>query len=837
MKHILIFLLAISCLNLSAQETWNVSYPNDDFSEDALLDLRYLNEESAGDRGFIKQSADGEGFTYGDGEEIRFWAVGGGDQASRYSFRSLNDEKLEYFAKFLAKKGVNMIRFHGKIFSKTNYLDSVDRDEVTDIWRMVAAMKKEGIYSTISPFWAGHMENIPAAWDLGDYHGQDATPWALMYFEPKFKNAYKLWVEYLFTEVNPYTGLALKDDPAVAIIQIKNEDGVFFWTIQNVKPSLLAMMESQYYDWLINKYGTINDAYTAWSNETMDEDDPGQGKMGLYIIWHATQEQTGGMQNRLTDQMEFYAYVQRGFYQEIYDHLRALGCQQLINGNNWKTADPVKLFDIERYTNDVCEVIAVNRHINMQHMGENNGWRIEPGHKYGGTSILLEPHRLPVNVKQIQGKPFILSESAWNLPLKYQAEGPFLIASYMSLTGFDGYYWFSPSSHKVDSLQYWDFANVQGQMPMFRWTVSTPGQIDLFPANALMYRKGFIQQGENIVHEERTLQSLYERETPIISEENSFDPNRDDWGNSGGNEETELSPITYLAGQVTVKYDGDPNNTTISPELNDLIDFSAKKVTSVTGELSWDYKNGICLLDAPSAQGFCGFPGEKESFELTDITIKPKNNYLAVNVVSMDDNPLNTSEKILIQVGTTYRPTLWEEVASTFEFDGETVDGFEIKNVGKMPWQAQISRLTVVINNPHIQSAYLLDQNGYEIREVYVGKDENDDNYKEVFIPGNGMYVVADTRPATVSALGNTDFDEIKIYPNPNNGQLKIESPENKVLFDEIEILSLSGRVMRTYSSENRIYDLNLPDGLYIVKLKSEEKVIKTQKILLSSSF
>jgi hypothetical protein len=836
MKRTIFILLAISNLNLSAQETWNISYPNDNFSVDALLDLRYLNEEQAGDRGFIKQSINGEGFTYGDGEEIRFWAVGGGDLASRNAFRSLDDDKLDYFAKFLAKKGVNMIRYHGQIFSKTNYLDSVDKEEVTDIWRTVAAMKKEGIYSTISPFWAGHIETIPAAWDLGDYHGEDATPWALMYFEPKFKNAYKQWVEYLFTETNPYTGLALKDDPAVAIIQIKNEDGVFFWTIQGVKPSLLALMESQYYDWLINKYGTINDAYTAWSNETIDEDDPGQGKMGLYIIWHATQEQTGGMQSRLTDQMEFYAYVQRGFYQEIYDHLRTLGCQQLINGNNWKTADPIKLFDIERYTNDVCEVLAVNRHINLKHIGNNNGWRIEPGHQYEGKSILLEPHRLPINVKQLQGKPFILSESAWNLPLKYQAEGPFLIASYMSLTGFDAYYWFSPSSHKIDSLPYWDFANVQGQMPMFRWTISTPGQIDLFPANALMYRKGYIQQGENIVHEERTIQSLYERETPIISEENSFDPNRDDWGNSGGSEETELSPITYLAGQVTVKYGGDPNNTTISPELDDLIDFSAKKVTSVTGELSWDYKNGICLLDAPSAQGFCGFPGERESFEFTDVTIKTQNDYLAVNVVAMDDNPINTSEKILIQVGTTYRPTLWEEVESTFEFDGETVNGFEIKNVGKMPWQAQNSKLTVVINNPNIQSAYLLDQNGYEIREIYIGKDENDDNYKEVFIPGNGMYIIADTRPATVSALGKNDYDEIKIYPNPNNGRLKIEFPQNKTLFDEIEILSLTGKVMKKISSESRTYSLNLPDGIYIIKLKSEEKVIKTQKILLNSS-
>jgi hypothetical protein len=594
----------------------------------------------------------------------------------------------------------------------------------------------------------------------------------------------------------------------------------------------MAIMQTQYHDWLIDKYGTINDAYLAWSNETLPEDDPGGGKMGLYIIWFATQDQTGGMHARITDQMEYYAYVQRGFYQEIYDHLRNMGCQQLINGNNWKTADPIRLFDVERYTNDVCEVMAVNRYYAPQHLGNNNGWRIEPGHQYVGQSVLFEPHKLPINVKQVQGKPFLVTESAWNLPHKYQAEGPFLIASYMSLSGFDAYYWFSPSSHKIDTLPYWDFANVQGQMPMFRWTVSTPGQMDLFPANALMFRKGYIQQGENIVHEERTLQSLFERETPIISEENSFDPNRDSWDSSGNSGETELAPITYLAGQVTVKYDGDPNNTIVSPNLGELLDFNAKKITSVTGELVWDYENGMCILDAPSVQGICGFPGNKEVFDLTDVTIKTRNEYTTVNVVAMDDKSINLSEKILIQVGTVYRPTLWRETESTFDLGGETVNGFLIQNVGQMPWQAVISDLSVVINNPNIESAYVLNQNGYEAREIFVGKDESNANYKEVFVPRNAMYVIADTRPATVSALDNSEFEQIRIYPNPNEGLLKIVSPEGKKLYDGIEVLSLTGKILKKFNSYKSVYNLDLPDGVYIIKLLSKQKVIKTEKIL-----
>jgi hypothetical protein len=811
-------------------DRYNLSFPADNFSEDALLDLSYLNENVAGENGFIALSDDGESFVNGNGDEIRFWAIGGGDVASRNAFRALNNEQLAYYAKFLAKKGVNMIRYHGGIHSVTNDLNQVNTEAVEDIWRLVAAMKKEGIYTTISPFWAGHMGNMPAAWDLGDYKGE-VKPWGLMYFESKFKEAYKTWVEYLYNETNPHTGMALKDDPAVGIIQIKNEDGVFFWTIQDVKPSLKAVMESQYYSWLINKYGTISAAYASWENDILEEDDVANGRMGLYIIWHATQPQSGGRHKRLTDQIAFYAETQRNFYQEMYDHYRSIGCKQIINGNNWKTADALRLFDAERWTNEVCDVMAVNRYVDPGHIGDNSGWRIEPGHHYVGNSVMKQPHNFPINVKQVAGKAFIMSESAWNLPNKYQAEGPFLIAAYMSLTGFDGYYWFSPSSYTYDANPYWDFAQVNGQVPMFRWTVSTPGQIGMFPANALMYRKGFIAKGEVVVHEERTLQSVFEREIPMISEENSFDPNRDNYENNTEAGETEIAPIAYLAGQVRVVYDGNPANSVVSPSLGNLLDFQNKKVSAITGELTWDYTNGMCVLDAPSAKGICGFPGSKQRYELTDVTINTKNEYVVVNVVSMDDLPVNQSEKVLIQIGTTYRPTGWIEQAASFQLGGQTVQGFEIRDVGKMPWRAQNSEVSVVINNPNIQSARLLNMNGYESREIYVMTNDTND-HKEIKVPANGMYIIADTRPASVLGLDELQ-GKVSIYPNPAEGFFNIKIDDEGLDFTHIDILDLTGKVLRKFNHKSDHYELKLPEGAYLVQLSNKEGLVMSKKIII----
>ncbi|MCK5279053.1 MAG: hypothetical protein KAK04_10950, partial [Cyclobacteriaceae bacterium] len=58
---ILIFTFTIS-LAQDPQNGWSFEYNVDNFTDDALLDLRYLNEATAGDNGFIRLSADGSHF-------------------------------------------------------------------------------------------------------------------------------------------------------------------------------------------------------------------------------------------------------------------------------------------------------------------------------------------------------------------------------------------------------------------------------------------------------------------------------------------------------------------------------------------------------------------------------------------------------------------------------------------------------------------------------------------------------------------------------------------------------------------------------------------------------
>jgi len=740
--HSILAILSLTFISCQQQpEPWAFEYPGDDFTEEALLDLRYLNEDYAGEHGFIELSEDGESFMREDGEPIRFWPVNGGG-----STRGMSDEELAWHARFLAKQGVNMNRWHGSInpSGKGTDIFDVDTAEVEAIWRFVAAMKREGIYSTISPFWPhnGHMGDwVPEEWGIEGYSGTDAL-WEVLYFNDRLKEAYKTWVKYLYTEVNPHTGVALKDEPAVGIIQIENEDGVFFWTMQSIKPELKELVGELFAEWLKEKYGSLAAAYQAWDGERLSGDRPSEGVLDIYGTWEMVQEVSGGKAARLADQTEFYAHRQRSFYDDIHDYYRnELGCRQLINPNNWKTASPEKLDDLERYTYLGCEVPAVNRYYAPGHFGQDNGWRINPGHFYQGESCLKNPLKLPVNVKQVAGKPFMITESGWNPPHVYQSEAPPLIAAYQALTGHDAYYWFYITSKAYMEFPYFEFTkDSAGMYAMNRWTYSTPGGIAQFPAYALMFRNGYISEGEVMVHEVRELDAMWNRESALISEETSFDPNRDQLeGIVTADVNSELNPFAFLTGPVKTTYGGDPSETYVNDKLPELIDMEAGTVESVTGELLFDHANGIFKYESEKAAGVSGFLGTKGEFDMEDIMVKTTNEYISVGVVSIDEKPIRESGRLLVQTGTTYRPTDWEQEPATYEREGDTLSGFTILNTGKMPWLAQPTMVELTVMNPGITKAVLLDLAGYPVRELNL-KRKSDRVVVE--LPPESLYVV-----------------------------------------------------------------------------------------------
>jgi hypothetical protein len=705
--------------------TWAFHAASDEFAPDALLDLRWLNERVSGEHGFVRRSTEGSDFVLGDGRPARFWAVGD----------SAFDKDLARHARFLAKRGINMVRFHCNITPTGNDLLAIDPADRDRLWKGVAAMKKEGIYVTYSPYWAGASHTKPALGYLDDGGNQN---WGLLFFDPKLQAAYKNWMKQVLTEKNPYTGIALGQDPALAILEIQNEDSLLFWTVQGIKGPARKELRRQFGAFAAKKYGSLESARAAWQGAAPSPDQDGpddfaQGEAALYLTWQLTQHGgNAGQQQRSADQMQFLAETMRRFNRMIGDYLKNdLGCRQLVNAGNWRTADNVTMLDAERWSYTANEVMAVNRYYDGVHEGANSGWAICPGDRFTDDSVLLRPRELPLTLKQVAGFPMIITESSWVPPLSHQSEGPFLVAAYQSLTGVDAYFWFATGEEDWRQP-----GSANGFLPSeAKWVCATPMLMGQWPAAALMFRLGYIRQGAPVVSEQRALGDLWQRRMPIIAEDAGYDPNRDQANMSKeSNIKDGINPLAYLVGPVVAHYDGDPAQSQ-EIDLTKYIDPQRKIVHSVTGEITLDYGQGLCKLDTPKAQGVTGFLKAAGPCRFTDVEIRSGNDYATVLVVAMDDKPLRESGKILVQVGTTERPLGWK--TKPISMNGRA--GEQVVSYGHAPWMIVRSDVEIAIANPALKTARALDANGMPVKTIPLEPSAGRTTFK---FPPDALYVV-----------------------------------------------------------------------------------------------
>jgi hypothetical protein len=716
--------------------TWPFLPERDTFRPDALLDLRDLNEKTAGATGFVKLSPDGSGFALGDGTPVRFWPV------TTYVQRERSAEDLAHHARFLAKRGVNMVRYHGHLEPKdaSKPLTEPDAKALDELWKLVAAMKKEGIYTTFSPYWAANFKKVSARWGI-DGWPEDQSPQGLLFFNPTLQAAYKAWLKAALSTPNPYTGVPLAKDPALAIIQVQNEDSLLFWTSQAIKGKQLELLGARFADWAKKKYGSIDAALLAWDGDRMPEDDPSRDVLGVHIVWEMTQPRAGGRNKRLSDQLEFLTRLMFDFNREIARYLRDdLGCKQLINAGNWRTADTVRLNDAERMSYTANEVLAVNFYYSPTHVGPDQGWRIGAGDRFEDASVLLRPRELPLNLKQVVGHPMLITESHWVPPLGYQSEGPFLVAAYQSLTGLDGFYWFATGEAEWSNQDRspWDSAS------RAKWNIGTPEVQGQFPAAAFLYRKGLVREGAPALVEHRSADDVWGRKPPLIAEDAAYDPNRDlgDTKARTGAIRDGIDPLAFLVGPVQVVYGSDASKTRRA-DIKTFIDREKKIVRSNTGELTWDHGRGVCTLDAPGAQGASGFLKAIGPITLRDVTIRPGNDYATVLVVALDGQPLRSSRKVLVQVGTRARPTGWAQRETEFTVnDGkETRSGFEVVDTGRMPWAIDDTRIALEVRNPLLRVATLLDLNGNK-RGTIPAAPATASGAFAVALPRDAMYAI-----------------------------------------------------------------------------------------------
>ncbi len=264
-------------------------------------------------------------------------------------------------------------------------------------------------------------------------------------------------------------------------------------------------------------------------------------------------------------------------------------------------------------------------------------------------------------------------------------------------------------------------------------------QAGQFPAAALVYRKGYVKQGEPVVVEDRRIEDLWNRHTPVIGEYDEGGPYTPP---SDPSAIKPLDPLAYLAGPVKVKF-ADGSGGRIA-NLQKYVDADHQLVRSNTGELALDFGAGICTINSPKAQGVCGFLKEAGGrFELQDLTIESANDYAAIIVVPLDDKPLRESGRVLVQIGTTARPTGWATQPQPFTFNKQSYNGQRITSIGQGPWRVADTRLTLRLRNPAIRTATRLDILGYAAQALPIVREGD---RCTVTLPPNTLYLVLGTQ-------------------------------------------------------------------------------------------
>ena len=236
--------------------------PWDDASP-GITDLGARQRKPAGQEGFVRIQ-DGHLFV---GKER--WRIFGVNVAFGANFPSHAD--AEKVAARMAKFGINCVRFHhmdmqaspGGIWKKD--LKTFDPEQLDRLDYFIAELKKQGIYSDLNL----HVSRTYPDRPKSEKEGNPNYDAGVDNFSTPLIALQKGYARELLNHTNPYTGKNYLEEPAVALIEINNENALL-WTWNNGKLDQAAApyraeLSELWLRWLQEKYGDASKLAAAWS--------------------------------------------------------------------------------------------------------------------------------------------------------------------------------------------------------------------------------------------------------------------------------------------------------------------------------------------------------------------------------------------------------------------------------------------------------------------------------------------------------------------------------------------------------------------------------------------
>lgn len=219
----------------------------------------------AGTDGFI--SPDGDRFVDGSGREIRFIGTNIGMTGCFPDHKS-----ADRLAEELTRYGINIVRMH-YVSHRTpangyptpdSFIEPVQLERFD---YLIAKLKENGIYIYFQLNIArkfGRVNGFENAHLLPYYkNGVDNVDDRMIEFQKRFHDE-------ILNHVNPYTGIAYKDEPAISMMELANENSIINawfapkYKFQNLVEPYKSMFIRKWNAWLLAKYGDTGTLKKAW---------------------------------------------------------------------------------------------------------------------------------------------------------------------------------------------------------------------------------------------------------------------------------------------------------------------------------------------------------------------------------------------------------------------------------------------------------------------------------------------------------------------------------------------------------------------------------------------
>lgn len=197
------------------------------------IDLSFLNasEVPAGKHGFLR--AAGDKLTFDDGTVARFWGI----NLTAYAVFGTSRQDAEREAKRLSQLGFNMVRLHhldsvwvvpnifGAGGNSTSQLDPGTVEKL-DWW--IKCLREQGIYIWLDLHVGREFKAADGIDGFDEIaRGKDSTPInGYNYVNDSVRRAMERFDEQLLNHENRFTGLRYKNDPAIAMLLLTNENDI-----------------------------------------------------------------------------------------------------------------------------------------------------------------------------------------------------------------------------------------------------------------------------------------------------------------------------------------------------------------------------------------------------------------------------------------------------------------------------------------------------------------------------------------------------------------------------------------------------------------------------------